>query len=92
MSGTAKKCEVRKDATLTASSKDLVRPILISQLRRIRLPRFLQNSKPKSSVFSQSRASSYTALITILTNLIATVWLFSRFVPSKMTPKEPSPC
>lgn len=25
------------------------------------------------------------------TNLMATCWLFSRLVPSKMTPKEPSP-
>lgn len=27
----------------------------------------------------------------ILTNLMATCWLLRRFVPSKITPKEPSP-
>ena len=69
---------------LTASNKDLVRSVLISQLRSITLARFLET-------LLDSWGRQMMQIVRRLTNLIATCWLLSRLVPSKMTPNEPSP-
>lgn len=68
----------------TTTDENLVRAVLIAELWSVALAWFLSLSDLSFS--SQEHVESYK-----LTNLIATVWLLRMFVPSKITPNDPSP-
>lgn len=82
---------VEKSIPLTAAHENLVRPVLVPQLRCVALPWFLYE-KPGFSVGPNRKRAAAPWLCSgpwKRTNLMATCWLLSRLVPSKMTPKEP---